>query len=74
MRAFFPLSAAAVTLKRFLLAVVVYIAASALSGFLLSSLTAIPLLGGAVGFISQLIDLYCLGGIVVSVMVFFKVI
>lgn len=74
MREFFPLSAAAVTLKSFIFTVIVYIAASALSGFLLGLLTFLPLIGSAISFVSQLIDLYCLAGIVVSVMIFFKVV
>ena len=73
MDGFFPLSAKATTGKGFAISVICYIALSLVTGFALSFLTRIPAVGTAIGFISQLIDLYCWGGIVVSIMKVSKV-
>ncbi len=73
MRAFFPLSARAYDLKSLLVAILIYIAVSAATGFALGLLSWIPLLGRLLSIASQLIDLYCLAGIVVAVMIYFKI-
>ena len=65
---FFPLSAKATNGKGFVISVISYLAISLVTGFILSFFTGIPAIGTAIGFISQLIDLYCWGGIVVSIM------
>lgn len=73
MRAFFPLSAKAYDLKSLLIIALVYIAASVATGFVLGLVGWIPLVGKLFIIISQLIDLYCLAGIVVAAMIYFKI-
>ena len=70
---FFPLSAKATNGKGFVISVLCYLAISIATGFIFSLLTGIPAIGVAINFISQLIDLYCWGGIVVSIMKLAKV-
>ena len=73
MNGFFPLSAKATNGKGFVISVLCYLAISIATGFIFSLLTGIPVIGVAINFISQLIDLYCWGGIVVSIMKLAKV-
>lgn len=73
MRAFFPLSAKAYDLKTLIIISLVYIAASVATGAVLGLLRWIPLLGTVLAIVSQLIDLYCLAGIVVAIMIYFKI-
>lgn len=73
MRAFFPLSAKAYDLKTLLIISLIYIAASVATGVVLGLLSWIPLLGTVFTIVSQLIDLYCLAGIVVAIMIYFKI-
>lgn len=73
MRVFFPLSAKATDLKSLLITCALYIIASMLVGFVLNFLTWIPVLGFIIRLISQLFDYYCLAGIVVAVLIYFKV-
>ncbi len=72
-RAFFPLSAKAYDLKSLLVIALVYIAVSVATGFVLGLIGWIPLIGRLLGIVSQLVDLYCLAGIVVAVMIYFKI-
>ncbi len=74
MDGFFPLSAKATTVKGLLISVVCYILLTIATGFILGFLTGMPLVGTVISFISNLIDLYCWGGIVVSIMKYFKVV
>ena len=73
MRAFFPLSAKAYDLKTLLIISLIYIGASVATGFVLGLISWIPLLGTIFSIVSQLIDLYCLAGIVVAIMIYFKI-
>ena len=73
MDGFFPLSRKATTGKGFAVSVVSYLLLTLATGFILGFFTRIAVIGTAIGFISQLIDLYCWGGIVVSIMKFAKV-
>ncbi|WMJ84755.1 hypothetical protein ACS3UN_05535 [Oscillospiraceae bacterium LTW-04] len=73
MREFFPLSAKAYDLKTFLIVILIYIAVSAVTGIVLGLFSWIPLLGKVLGIVSQLIDLYCLAGIVVAIIIYFKI-
>lgn len=73
MREFFPLSAKTYDLKSLLIVVLIYIVVSVATGIVLGLLSWIPLLGKIIGIASQLIDLYCLAGIVVAIMIYFKI-
>lgn len=74
MRDFFPLSAKVCDVKSLVLSIVIYIALSVVVGFICSLFTWIPLISVIIDFASRLFDLYCLGGILVSIMIFAKVI
>lgn len=73
MRAFFPLSTKANDLKSLLIVILIYIAVSVAAGVVLGLLGWIPLVGKILGIASQLIDLYCLAGIVVTIILYFKI-
>jgi len=68
LREFFPLSAKVNNGKSFIITTVLYLIISAVTGFVLNFFVGIPFIGVAIGFISSLIDLYCLAGIVVSIL------
>ena len=61
-------------LKGFLLALVVYILIDAVCGVVASQLTGIPVVGAIFGFLSAAVGLYAFVGIVLSVLVYFKVV
>ena len=73
MRELFPLSAKVKDVKSLIISILLYIVVSVVTGFVLGFFTAIPLVGTVIGFISSLIDLYCLGGMVISIMILAKV-
>jgi len=73
LNSFFPLSAKATTGKGLAISIICYLLLSVVTGFVLGFLTRIAVIGPVISFVSQLIDLYCLGGIVVSIMKFAKV-
>ena len=73
LRELFPLSAKVKDIKSLIISILLYIALSVITGFVLGLLTGLPLIGTAIGFVSRLIDLYCLGGMVVSIMILAKV-
>ena len=73
MRELFPLSAKVKDVKSLIISILLYIVISVVTGFILNFFTFIPLVGTAIGFISRLIDLYCMGGMVISIMCFAKV-
>lgn len=73
MREFFPLSAKALDLKSLIIVILIYIAASVLSGIVFNLFMGILILGKVASIISQLIDLYCLAGIVVAIMLYFRI-
>lgn len=74
MRDLFPVSANVFDLKSLLVSILIYIVASMVAGFVFSLVTWLPLVGRIMRFASQLIDLYCLAGIVVAIMIYFKLI
>lgn len=74
MRDFFPISAKVCDVKTLLISIAIYIVASVAVGFAAGLITWIPLVGTIIDFISRLFDLYCMGGILVSLMIFFKVV
>ena len=73
LRELFPLSAKVKDVKSLVISILLYIVVSVVTGFVLGLLTGIPLIGTVIGFASRLIDLYCLGGMVVSIMILAKV-
>lgn len=71
---FFPLSAKSTDVKGLVISILLYCVISIAIGFVFGFFTWLPLVGTLIGFVSRLADLYCLAGIVVSIMVFAKVI
>ena len=74
MRDFFPLSAKSTDAKNLVISILLYVVISVAIGFVLGFFTGIPLIGTLIKLVSAIADLYCLGGIVVSIMIFAKVI
>ena len=72
-RSFFPLSAKACDIKSLLIVILIYIVASVASGIVLGLLSWVPLVGIVFDMASQLIGYYCLAGIVVAFMIYFKI-
>lgn len=72
---YFPLSARAKKdVVGLIVSILLYIVVSAVLGFVFSLLSAIPLVGWIIGIIGSLVGLYCFVGIVVSILVFLKVV
>ena len=72
---FFPISARAKKdVVGLIVSILLYIVVSAVLGFVFSLLSAIPLVGWIIGIIGSLVGLYCFIGIVVSILVFLKVV
>lgn len=53
--------------------ILIYFVAGALAGILIGVLASIPVIGIIIGLIGGVIDLYCLVGIVLSCLDYFKV-
>lgn len=70
----FPFSTRSTDLVGLIISIAIYIVVPAIIGWLTSLLSGIPVIGWALGVISGLIGLYALIGIVVSVLIFLKVI
>lgn len=72
---YFPISARAKKdVVGLIVSILLYIVVSAVLGFVFSLLSAIPLVGWIIGIIGSLVGLYCFIGIVVSILVFLKVV
>ena len=74
MRDFFPISAKATSGKALAVSIIIYLVISLLAGALLNLFHFIPLVGAVLKIISQFIDFYCMGGIVVSILIFCKIV
>ena len=72
LKKFFPFSFKVGNLSELIIRIVIYLVASIVIGFVLGLLGGIPLIGKIGKLISDLIGLYCLVGIVLAVLDFFK--
>jgi len=70
----FPLSFFVTDLKTFIISLVIYILAEAVCGCVIGFLAAIPILGIIFSILGSIVGLYALAGIVLSILVFLKVI
>ncbi|MBQ4313224.1 MAG: hypothetical protein IJC18_03335 [Clostridia bacterium] len=70
----FPTSTRATDLTGLIVSLLIYIVLPAIVHLVANLLGGIPLIGWILGIIAGVIDLYCLIGIVVSLLIFFKVI
>ena len=71
---FFPTAFKATELKPFIIALVIYVLIDVICGAVLGLLSAIPLLGIIFSIIGALVGLYAFVGIVLTILVFVKVI
>lgn len=70
---FFPLTAKPKYVKSLVIAILIYIVASAVVGVLLGILSIIPLVGLITGIVGTLVELYCLAGIVLAILDYLEV-
>ena len=73
LKKFFPHAFKATALAAFIITLIVYVLIEVVCGFVLGLLSAIPILGIIFGLLGTLIGLYAFVGIVLSILVFVKV-
>ena len=71
---FFPNAFTATDVKPFIIALVIYLLIDVVCGFVIGLLAKIPLLGIIFGLLGSVVGLYALAGVVLSILVFLKVI
>ena len=74
LRKYFPYSFRANDVGSLIVTILVYIIADVICGFVIGLLAKIPLLGVIFSLIGSLVGLYAFAGIVLSILVFVKVI
>ncbi len=70
----FPQAMQAKDLKGLLIAILIYVIVNLVGGFVLSLLSKIPLVGFVFGFVGGVLSIYCAVGIIVAILVFFKIV
>ena len=70
---FFPNAFKAKELSSFIVALVIYVLIDVVCGFVIGLLAKIPVLGIIFSLLGSIVGLYALGGIVLSILVFVKV-
>jgi len=73
LKKFFPHAFKATELKAFIISLVVYVLIDVVCGFVIGLLAKIPVLGIIFGLLGSLVGLYALVGVVLSILVFVKV-
>lgn len=73
LKKFFPHAFKATELKAFIISLVVYVLIDLVCGFVIGLLAKIPVLGIIFGLLGSLVGLYALVGVVLSILVFVKV-
>lgn len=73
LKKFFPHAFRATALAAFIITLIVYVLIDVVCGFVLGLLSAIPILGIIFGLLGTLVGLYAFVGIVLSILVFVKV-
>ena len=73
LKKFFPHAFRATALAAFIITLIVYVLIDVVCGFVLGLLSAIPILGIIFGLLGSLVGLYAFVGIVLSILVFVKV-
>ena len=69
----FPQAMQANDLKGLLIAILIYAIVNLVGGFVLGLLDGIPLVGFVFGLVGWVLGIYCAVGIIVSILVFFKI-
>lgn len=70
----FPQAMQANDLKGLLIAILIYAVVNFVGGFVLGLLDGIPLVGFVFGLVGWVLGIYCAVGIIVSILVFFKIV
>ena len=70
----FPQTRQANDLKGLLIAILIYAIVNLVGGFVLGLLDGIPLVGFVFGLVGWVLGIYCAVGIIVSILVFFKIV
>ena len=70
----FPQAMQAYDVKGLLIAILIYVVVRVVGGFVLGLLAAIPLVGFVFGVLGWALTIYCAVGIIVAVLVFFKIV
>ena len=71
---FFPNAFTATDVKPFIIALVIYVLIDVVCGVVIGLLAKLPILGIIFGLIGSVVGLYALAGVVLSILVFLKVI
>lgn len=74
LKIFFPHAFKATDLKAFIVSLVIYVLIDIICGFIIGLLAKLPIIGIIFGLIGSLVGLYALIGIILSILVFVKVI
>lgn len=74
LKKFFPHAFGATELKQFIIALIVYVLIDIVCGFVIGLLAKIPLVGIIFSLLGSVVGLYALVGIILSILVFVKVI
>ena len=70
---YFPWSRKAKDVTGLIISIIIYLVLSVILGAAFGLLSKIPVLGWIIGIIGSLVGIYCLIGIVISILVFLKV-
>lgn len=70
----FPFSTRSKTVEGLIISIVIYIVCGAVAGLVIGLLAKIPIIGVIFGLIGGIVDLYCLCGIIISVLIYCKVV
>ena len=73
LKKYFPNAFRANELKDFIMALIVYVVIDVVCGFVIGLLAAIPIVGIIFSLLGALVGLYATVGIILSILVFFKV-
>lgn len=71
---YFPQAFKANDVKSLIIALVVYALIACIGGFVLGLLTIIPILGFIFRVVSWLVEIYCAAGVILSLLVFLKIV
>lgn len=74
LKKFFPAAFKATEVKAFIISLIVYVLIDVVCGFVIGLLAKIPLLGIIFSLLGSLVGLYAFVGVVLSILVFVKVI
>lgn len=74
LKKFFPVAFKATEVKAFIISLIIYVLIDIVCGFVIGLLAKIPVLGIIFSLLGSLVGLYALVGVVLSILVFVKVV